>query len=94
MCADQEICKAFKVHGMVQGVGFRFWAHREGRRLGLRGLVRNCYDGTVEIAFAGPFDDVQAMSERLKSGPPAAHVVRLEELPAPDELPADFQIGF
>jgi len=79
---------------MVQGVGFRFWAEREGRRLGLRGLVRNCVDGTVEIAFAGSLDAVRAMSERLKTGPPAAQVVRLEELPPPVELPADFRIGF
>lgn len=94
MCAHQEISKAFKVHGVVQGVGFRFWAHREGRRLALRGIVRNCYDGTVEIAFAGSPDAVEEMSERLRIGPPAAHVIRLEELPPPDELPRDFQIGF
>lgn len=94
MSPDHETQKAFKVHGMVQGVGFRWWAQREGRRLGLRGWVRNCSDGTVEIAFAGASDRVKEMEVQLQEGPPASRVVRLEELPAPEQLPAGFEIAF
>ncbi|UCC71717.1 MAG: acylphosphatase [Gemmatimonadota bacterium] len=94
MPADQETRKAFKVHGIVQGVGFRWWAQREGRRLGLRGTVRNCRDGTVEVAFAGTPDLVSEMERRLQDGPPAAHVIRLEELAPPEQLPAGFEISF
>ncbi len=94
MSVDHEARKAFKVHGIVQGVGFRWWAQREGRHLGLRGSVRNCSDGTVEIAFAGPPGLVSEMEARLRQGPPAAHVVRLEELATPEHLPEGFEIGF
>lgn len=94
MSADQELRKAFKVHGRVQGVGFRFWAERQARRMGLRGTVRNCPDGTVEIAIAGEPEAVEEMSRRLEDGPPGAHVRRLEELPPPAHVPNDFMITF
>ena len=94
MSGHHEIRKAYKVHGRVQAVGFRFWAQREGRRLGLRGTVRNCADGTVEIAFAGAPDLVTEMEVLLQQGPPSAGVVRLEELAPPDQLPESFEIGF
>jgi acylphosphatase len=94
MPSADEIAKAYKVHGRVQGVGFRWWAEREGRRLGLRGTVRNCYDGTVEIAFAGPQDAVREMCARLRAGPASARVTELEELAPPSQLPDDFRITF
>lgn len=94
MSTSEEIRKAYKVHGRVQGVGFRWWAQYEGRRLGLRGHVRNCPDGTVEVAFAGPRVAVETMSQQLRVGPSAATVLELEELPAPAQLPDDFRITF
>jgi acylphosphatase len=94
MSAGDDISKAYKVHGRVQGVGFRWWAQREARRLGLRGIVRNCSDGTVEIAFAGSFDRVTEMEVRLRQGPPAAHIDALQQLDPPESLPPDFEIGF
>jgi acylphosphatase len=94
MSSPSESRKAFKVHGIVQGVGFRWWAQHQGRSLGLRGTVRNCADGTVEIAFAGLPDAVEEMRRRLEVGPSAGHVSKLEELPTPQQLPETFQIGF
>jgi acylphosphatase len=94
MPTTDEIRKAYKVHGRVQGVGFRWWAQYQGRRLGLRGSVRNCRDGTVEVAFAGPRAAVDAMYQQLLIGPSAADVVELEELPPPAQLPDDFRIAF
>ena len=92
MSEDRQTSKSFRVHGRVQGVGFRWWAQRLGRRLGLRGTVRNCIDGTVEIAFAGPSRAVDEMCLHLQGGPPGAHVTELEELPPPERLPSDFRI--
>lgn len=92
--SDTEVRKAFKVHGRVQGVGFRWWAQRQARTLGLRGSVRNCSDGTVDVVLAGAPGAVLAMEERLEQGPPAARVVRLEELTPPELIPDDFQIAF
>jgi acylphosphatase len=92
--AEYQSRKAFKVHGRVQGVGFRWWAQRQARSLGLTGVVRNLPDGTVEISFAGADEAVQEMCGRLQRGPTAAFVGELEELPAPDQFPDTFQIGF
>ena len=88
------VSRAFRVHGYVQGVGFRFWAQHQGRALGLRGTVRNCSDGTVEIAFTGTKEAVEEMVQRLGAGPPAARVAELEELAPPDQFPDSFAIGF
>ncbi|HSG82644.1 MAG TPA: acylphosphatase [Gemmatimonadota bacterium] len=94
MSSAQESCKAFKVHGRVQGVGFRWWALHRARDLELRGSVRNCVDGTVEIAFAGAARAVAQMCALLESGPRSASVEHLEELPTPEQFPEDFRIDY
>lgn len=94
MSDTHEIRKAYKVHGRVQGVGFRYWTQHQGRRLGLRGSVRNCPDGTVEVDFAGPRQAVDEMTRQLRGGPSAAHVAELEELFPSAPLPDDFRIAF
>jgi acylphosphatase len=43
----------FLIKGRVQGVGFRWFVHREAAEIGLRGWVRNTADGHVEILAAG-----------------------------------------
>lgn len=91
---DTEVRKAYKVHGRVQGVGFRWWVQRQAQYLGLRGSVRNCFDGTVDVVIAGPATAVAQMKERLEEGPSAALVIRLEELAPPERVPDDFRIAF
>lgn len=44
--------------GQVQGVGFRFTAHRIAGRHGLTGWVRNVRDGTVEMVAQGAAEDI------------------------------------
>jgi acylphosphatase len=43
----------FLIQGRVQGVGFRWFVHREASELELRGWVRNTEDGHVEVVAAG-----------------------------------------
>jgi acylphosphatase len=48
----------FLIRGRVQGVGFRWYVHREASELDLRGWVRNTEDGDVEVVASGPVEDL------------------------------------
>jgi acylphosphatase len=63
-----------RVEGTVQGVGFRAFVLREARRLGLRGWVRNCIDGSVECVAEGPEEKLRELDLLLRRGPSAATV--------------------
>ena len=81
-----------RIKGHVQGVGYRAWALREARNLGLSGWVRNRLDGSVEIAVAGAPDSVQRLAALCQQGPPSAQVGGVEESAHPDEvLPHPFE---
>ena len=81
-----------RVTGHVQGVGFRWFIVSEGRRLGLKGWVRNNPDGSVELEAEGSTDRIAAMRERADKGPPASRVESVVEMDADDgELPARFE---
>lgn len=62
------------VKGRVQGVGFRWFAERAARELGVRGWVRNLPDGTVETVAEGEEGAVAAYFARLESGPRGSRV--------------------
>ncbi len=62
------------ISGLVQGVGFRYFASVRARALGLRGWVRNRYNGDVEIAAQGDDDALQDFLDELRSGPRSAQV--------------------
>lgn len=66
------------VSGRVQGVAFRACTADEGRRLGLRGWVRNLPDGRVEAEAEGDRSAVEALVAWCRRGPPAARVEALE----------------
>lgn len=68
------VARRARIHGRVQGVGFRFSAARQARALGVSGRIRNLADGTVEVVMAGPESAVQSMLAWLEYGPPMAEV--------------------
>jgi acylphosphatase len=70
-----------RIEGRVQGVGFRAWAFREARALGLAGWVRNEADGAVTAHIQGSQENVERMLERLRTGPPGASVTKLSSEP-------------
>jgi acylphosphatase len=45
--------RIIRIHGKVQGVGYRFFATRVARRLGLKGSIQNQRDGSVEAIVEG-----------------------------------------
>ncbi len=67
-----------RVWGLVQGVGFRYFVLRHARSLGLKGLVRNLDDGSVEVVAEGQAQALEQLLSRLQQGPPGAKVVRLD----------------
>ena len=82
------------VHGIVQGVGFRWFVRRQGHRLGLVGWARNLSDGSVEVVADGPGTALQALHEALQRGPGGARVDRVDQHHVPVELqiPKRFEI--
>jgi acylphosphatase len=66
------------VLGRVQGVGFRAFAARTAAGLGLSGGVRNLDDGRVELDVEGRRSVIETLIRELKTGPPAAHVTKIE----------------
>ncbi len=63
-----------RVHGRVQGVGFRYFAYQRATNLGLTGWVRNEPDGSVVAAAEGDRDMIESFAEELRKGPPSAVV--------------------
>lgn len=51
--------------GRVQGVGFRFTAHRLAQPFPVTGFVKNLHDGTVHLEAQGKPSDLDAFLDRL-----------------------------
>jgi acylphosphatase len=58
----------FMVRGRVQGVGFRWFVHREAAAIGLRGWVRNTDAGEVEVVATGDADQLDDLRRQLHKG--------------------------
>ena len=69
----------YLVKGRVQGVGFRWFVHREAGALGLNGWVRNTEDGDVEVVAAGDEAVLAELRASLRRGPRGSRVDRLVE---------------
>lgn len=62
------------VHGMVQGVGFRFFVLREARLLNINGYVKNVPTGEVIIEAEGDRGMLEDLIKKVKVGPRFADV--------------------
>jgi acylphosphatase len=70
--------KRIIVHGRVQGVFFRDTTRRTAESRGVSGWVRNNPDGSVEAAFEGAEESVDAMVRFAREGPRGAMVERVD----------------
>jgi acylphosphatase len=83
----------WRIHGFVQGVGFRAWTSHKARGIGLVGWVRNLEDGTVEAEAGGTAEQIEALESLLARGPRHANVRRIDRLPpTTDPLPDRFEV--
>jgi len=76
------VAKRFYVSGGVQGVGYRFFAQRAASTLGVRGYVKNLFDGRVEVYAIAPTEILALLREQLKRGPRFASVDEVSEVEA------------
>jgi len=93
---DQREARRYYVSGMVQGVGYRFFAQRAAQRLGLAGYVKNLRDGSVEVYAVGSIESIDALRIDLERGPRSAQVssVREETAPIDGRFTAEFSIEY
>ena len=89
---EEARARRYYVSGIVQGVGYRFFAERVARRLNLAGYVMNLRDGRVEVYAVGSENLLATLREELERGPRAASVTDVAEEEAPVE--ARFSSGF
>jgi len=77
------------IHGVVQGVGFRWFVMREAQRRELTGWVANEHDGSVRVVAEGPGPEIAAFRAALEAGPSSAIVERVSAV----EMPATGSFG-
>jgi len=62
------------VQGLVQGVGYRFFAVEQARHFSIRGYAKNLPNGDVEIVAEGDEGAIKGFIEQVRVGPASAHV--------------------
>ena len=78
MTETQKARLTARVTGRVQGVGYRWFVQAEAERLDLGGSVRNLPDGAVAVEAEGPRPKLLVFLTKLREGPPAARVERVD----------------
>lgn len=65
------------LEGLVQGVGYRYFAQRRAEGLGLSGYVMNLRDGRVRVRVEGDRESIEAFVRDLEKGPPLARAEKV-----------------
>ena len=74
----EKRCLKAVVHGVVQGVFFRYNTRRAAQSLGVSGWVKNMPDGTVALEAYGEETALETLAEWLHHGPAHARVSRVD----------------
>lgn len=72
------MAKMYRIHGLVQGVGFRYFVYHHAQVLGLKGYVQNELDGTVTVVAQGENETLLVFEKYVKSGPGFSQVREVE----------------
>jgi acylphosphatase len=73
-----KVARRYVISGRVQGVGYRFFAERMARDLGVCGYVRNLETGSVEVYAIASEATLEEFKRRLARGPVSARVAVIE----------------
>ncbi len=68
-----------RIHGKVQGVGYRYFATRVARRMGLKGWIQNNRDGSVEALVEGEKKNIDEWIEEIREGTRYSEVTNIEQ---------------
>ena len=66
------------ISGRVQGVAFRYYTINNAQNLRIKGWVRNCWDGKVEIVMEGEEEKVKELIDWCYRGPSSAIVEKVD----------------
>ncbi|MGE5479459.1 MAG: acylphosphatase [Chloroflexota bacterium] len=72
-----KVTVVYKVSGLVQGVGYRYFAKRAADALGLVGYAENLYSGEVEAVATGEKEKQERFYAELLRGPSHALVEKV-----------------
>jgi acylphosphatase len=91
---ETQVARRYYVNGMVQGVGYRYFARQLAQRLGIAGYVKNLRDGRVEVYAIGPASVLASLRTELERGPNGSSVagVTEEEAPVDPKFAARFTV--
>lgn len=90
MVMEEKARLTLKIHGRVQGVGFRVGVLNQAKSLGLTGWVRNAEDppaslrealragGTVEVVAEGEKETLDRLHKWCQKGPSFSRVEKVE----------------
>lgn len=78
MSTGSEKTVFIKVHGKVQGVGFRWCAYEQFAEHGLIGKAENAADGTIEITATGEVEKLKNLLRWAQKGPLGAKVSKMD----------------
>jgi len=73
-----DVTRLLRIHGRVQGVGYRYSMVDRAEALGVRGWVRNTPDGAVEAMLQGAEETVTELIDWAKQGPLGARVTLVD----------------
>jgi len=74
-----RVRKRFIISGIVQGVGFRYYALKTALRFNIVGKVANASDESVIVEAEGMPEQVEEFSAFLRKGPLCSFVENVEE---------------
>jgi len=76
---DKELTRLHaRVEGRVQGVGFRYFVRENANWVGVKGWVRNRWDGSVEVVAEGDRQALDRLVKILWQGPRASLVTNIK----------------
>ncbi|BFN37374.1 acylphosphatase [Fidelibacter multiformis] len=76
-----EITRKYVLTGRVQGVGFRWFTKRLADEFGIKGFVRNQFNGSVLVVAQGSHDRLEPFERLLAEGPSYARVDHMRTEP-------------